>query len=91
MPSLTRLSPSVIVTIRRGALRRRAIALAASGSVGETIAPRTKATAQGMPSIIVWATTATVTMVASTSPMASVEIVRRSRRRSRSDEKKAAE
>ena len=39
MPSLTRLSPSTMVTSLRGTPRRRAIEVAARGSVGETIAP----------------------------------------------------
>lgn len=81
----------MMVTSRRGALSRRAIAVAAKGSVGETIAPSAKAAAHGRPSTTACMTTATVTVVASTSPMASVEIVRRSARRSRSEEKNAVE
>ena len=41
VPSLTRLSPSMIASGLRGAPRRRPISVAASGSVGETIAPST--------------------------------------------------
>ena len=41
--SLTRLSPSTIVTIRRGTPSRREIAVAAIGSVGATTAPSTNA------------------------------------------------
>ena len=47
--SLKRLSPSRMFTIRRGAPTRRMIAVAAAGSVGETIAPSAKAIAQGRP------------------------------------------
>ncbi len=39
------------VTTRRGALWRRAIAVAASGSVGATIAPSVNAAAHDSPSI----------------------------------------
>src|ERR671912_399124 len=53
--SLTRLSPSRIVTMRRGTPRRWATAVAAMASVGETIAPRTKAAAHGSP-VAVWTT-----------------------------------
>ena len=67
------------------------IAVAASGSVGATIAPRANAAAQGRPSTIAWATTATAKVVTRTSPIESIEIARRSARRSRSDEKNAAE
>src|SRR5438067_13223590 len=41
VPSLTRLSPSITAIRRRGRPRRCAIAVAAVGSVGETIAPST--------------------------------------------------
>ena len=46
VPSLTRLSPSMIASARRGTPKRRPIADAASGSVGETTAPSTNAAAQ---------------------------------------------
>ena len=49
VPSLTRLSPSMIAIGRRGTPRRRPIDVAASGSVGETTAPRTKAVAHERP------------------------------------------
>jgi hypothetical protein len=49
VPSLTRLSPSMIATARRGTPYRRAIAVAARGSVGETTAPRTKPAAHESP------------------------------------------
>jgi hypothetical protein len=52
--------------------------VAATGSVGATIAPSAKAAAHGRPPTTSWATTATATIVASTSPMASIEIDRRS-------------
>ena len=51
---------------------------AASGSVGATIAPRANAAAHGRSSISACATTATATAVASTRPIASSEMVRRS-------------
>ena len=47
--SLTRLSPSIMLTSRRGAPSCRVIAVAATGSVGETIAPSANATAHGRP------------------------------------------
>ena len=90
MPSLTRLSPSISETIRRGAPSREVISVAASASVGETIAPRVKATAQGRP-IQACATTATAAMVVATSPKASSVIGRLFWRRSRSEVKKAPE
>ena len=67
----------MIVMSRRGTPSRRAIDPAATGSVGETIAPSTKAVAQLMPSITAWATSATATVVATTSPTASRPIGRR--------------
>jgi len=76
---------------RRGAFWRRAISLAASGSVGETIAPSANATAHGIAGTSAWMATATTTVVASTSPTASSEIARRSARRSRRFAKNAAE
>ena len=88
---MIRLSPSRMVTIRRGTLSRCAIAVAATASVGETIAPSTNAVPQLIPPMAAWATTATVTIVASTSPIASRDIGRRFARMSRSDEKNAAE
>jgi len=79
----------MIVTTRRGAPSRAAMAVAATGSVGETIAPSTKATGHASP-MTTCATSATLTIVASTSPTASNEIGRRFARRSRSDEKNEA-
>ena len=49
--SFSRLSPSRIVTIRRGTARRAATAVAAISSGGATIAPSAMATAHGMPGI----------------------------------------
>ena len=79
-----------MVAMRRGAPMRRMTAVAATGSVGETIAPSANAAAHGSPATTAWATTATETVVTSTSPTASVEIGRKSARRSRSDWKNAA-
>ena len=70
MPSLTRLSPSITDVTFRGTPRRRAIVVAASGSVGETMAPSANAAAHGRPAIAACATTATATVVRSTSAIA---------------------
>ena len=91
MPSLIRLSPSITETIRRGTASRRATVVAATGSVGATIAPSANAAAHGRSSISACATTATVHIVASTSPIASIEIARISRLRSCRFAKNAAE
>ena len=71
-----RLSPSTIDTSRRGTPKRRAIAVAAMGSVGETIAPSTNAELQERPSIAACATAATTTVVTITSPTESRPIGR---------------
>ena len=55
---------------------RPAIAVAATGSVGETMAPSTNAAGHDMPSITACATSATAPAVASTSPIASMLIGR---------------
>ncbi len=47
--SFTRLSPSRIVTIRRGTPSRWAMDVAAIASVGETMAPSTKAAGHDSP------------------------------------------
>src|SRR5215217_7968222 len=86
--SLTRLSPSRIVTMRRGTPRRWATVVAAMASVGETIAPRTKAATHGIP-MTVWTTAATPKVVISTSPTASSEIGLMLARKSRHDVKSA--
>ena len=90
MPSFTRLSPSTIETSLRGTPSRRAIAVAASGSVGDTIAPSTNAAGHVSPSTTACATTATPTVVATTRPTARSPIGRMFARRSRSDVKNAA-
>ena len=69
---------------------RDAIAVAATGSVGETTAPSTKAASHDMPSTTSWATTATPTIVKITRPIASRLIGLTLSRSSRSEEKKAA-
>ena len=88
--SLISASPSRIETSRRGTPSRRAIAVAATGSVGPTMAPSANAACQLRP-IISCATTATTTIVARTSPIDSIEIVRRLARRSRRFAKNAPE
>src|SRR3954452_7507797 len=83
-------SPSMMTTKRRGAPMREAIAVAATASVGATIAPSVKATGHDRPTIS-WATSATPSIVKSTQPTASSEMGLRLAWRSRSDEKNAAE
>ena len=83
-------SPSTTTTTRRGSPSREAIAVAATGSVGETIAPSTNAAAHDMPGTTAWTTTATATQVTSTRPTESAEIGPTLRRRSRSEAKNAA-
>ncbi len=80
----------MIAISRRGSPSRWAIAVAAVGSVGETIAPSTKAVGQVSSGMTAWATTATATVVASTRPTARVEIEPAFARSSRSGVKKAA-
>jgi hypothetical protein len=67
------------------------MAVAASGSVGETMAPSANAAGQPSPSMAAWATTATAAAVTRTSPTAAAEIARASARRSRGEEKKPAQ
>ena len=69
MASLTRLSPSMMAASRRGTPRRRAIEVAAIGSVGETTAPRTDAAGHGRSTTAQCATTPTTRVVAPTRPM----------------------
>lgn len=76
--------------MRRGMPSRCTIAVAATASGGERIAPSVKATAQGRPSAAC-ATTPTTVVVASTRPSASSAIGRRLARKSRTEVKKAAE
>jgi hypothetical protein len=65
------------------------IAVAATGSVGETMAPSANASGHDIP-ITSCATTATVPIVSSTRPIDAIEIPRRSSRSARRSEKKAA-
>ena len=88
--SLSRLSPSSTVTIARGTRSRLKIAVAATASGGETIAPRVKATGQSRPGTSACATTATTATVARTRPMASEAIGRAWARKSRIEVKNAA-
>src|SRR5207237_3477698 len=88
--SLTMLSASITVTMLRGSPRFFAVALAATASVGETNAPRTKATGHGSP-MRPCATTATTVVVASTRPTESNKIGRRLARNSRHEVSHAEE
>ena len=90
VPSLTRLSPSISETMRRGTPSRPAISVAASASVGETIAPSVNATGQDRPTHSC-ATRATAAIVTPTKPNASKAIARRYVRKSRSEVKNAPE
>jgi hypothetical protein len=72
-----------MVTSRRGRPNLPAIWVAGGGSGGDTMAPRAKATPQPIPPTSEWTTTATVTMVATTSPTASSRIGRQWARSSR--------
>jgi len=90
VPSFMRLSPPTTVPTRSGTPRRRKIASAATGSVGERIAPSTKANGHDSPTTK-WAAAATAKIVASARPTASSEIALRCARRSSGEEKKPAE
>ncbi len=83
--SFTRLSPSRIVTTRRGRPTRRATAVVATASGGATTAPRAKAAAKDRPGTTQRATTATTSAVNATSPTDSRPIGRRLRRTSMSE------
>ena len=76
-------SPSSTFTSVRGTPSRRAIAVAATGSVGPTIAPSANAAGHESPSISACATHATTSTVAITSPIESNAIGRRFVRNSR--------
>lgn len=89
-PSLIRLSPSRIVTIRGGAPSRCITAVAATGSVGDTAAPNASAAAQPTSGTSAWTVAATATVVTVVSPNASVKIGTASARASRGAVKKAA-
>src|SRR5437762_13747291 len=69
--SFRRLSPSRIDTTRLGTARRWAIAVAATASGGETIAPRAAASGQDMPGTNAIAMTATTPALTATRPIAS--------------------
>jgi hypothetical protein len=64
------------------------IAVAAAGSVGDTIAPSAKLTAHGSPTTS-WAMNPTAAVVASTSPIAFSEMTRASSRSARRSVKNA--
>ena len=82
VPSLTRLSPSRMETSLRGSPARRATALTATASVGDSTAPRAKAMARGMATTVT--VTAPITRVdVMTSPMASASTGLLTLRRSR--------
>jgi hypothetical protein len=72
--SFTKLSPSMIAIKCRGIRKRSSTGAEASSSVGATIAPSTKATGHDMPGTTACNATATMTVVASTSPIASIPI-----------------
>ena len=90
VPSLTRLSPSRIVTTRRGMATRRASAATATASVGARMAPSAKASDRGRPGTIAVATAPTATDVSSTSPTANAKIGCRNRRKSMYDVERAS-
>ena len=75
------LSPSIIVIRRLRSPTLRAVALAATASVGEVNAPSTKATGHESPTTA-WATAATTMVVTSTSPTESSKTGRREKNRS---------
>ena len=81
--SLKRDSPSMRVTTTRGAPSRRKTLVAASASVGATIAPSAKAPPQPRSGTIACATTATHTIVKTTRPIERRAIGTRFARRSR--------
>jgi hypothetical protein len=74
-------------TSRRGTPSRRAIVIAARGSVGETMAPSANAAAHGRPGTTACIATATAHIVSSTSAQASSEMARALARISRSEAK----
>ncbi len=89
--SLSRDSPSTISRTRAGAWTRWKVASAATGSVGATTAPSTKAPAHGSPPTTAWAITATPPIVASTSASDSQPSAERSARSSCGEALKPAE
>ena len=88
--SLTRLSPSRIVTMRRGSPTLRAIVVAATASGGATTAPSANAAAQPISGRTAWTSTATPAVVKSTSPTLSRAIGRLFVRKSTNDVRMAA-
>src|SRR3989454_2103492 len=88
--SFTMLSPSRIVTRRRGSGRRLRKAVAAATSGGDTTAPRANADAQGNPGTARRATQATTAVTNSTWPTPSNRIGRRLARTSRYNAKSDA-
>src|SRR4029077_13275220 len=78
------------VRITRGAPSRRKTVVAASASVGPTIAPRVKAAAQLRSGIIACTTTATMTIVKITRPIERRKSGAKLARRSRLGESAAA-
>ncbi len=90
VPSLMRLSPSMRVMSRRGTPSRWVIEIAASGSVGDTIAPNANAAAHGTSGTAQWIAAATAHIVSSTRTTALSVIARALWRRSRTDAKYAA-
>src|SRR3989454_836440 len=88
--SFTMLSPSRIVTRRRGSGRRLRKVVAAATSGGDTTAPRANADAQGNPGTARRATQATTAVTNSTWPTPSNRIGRRLARTSRYDAKSDA-
>ncbi len=76
--------------MRRGMLSRERIAVAATASGGDTIAPKTNAAAQGISGINALSAAPTTSVVASTRPMASSEMVRRLALKSRHEVSSAA-
>jgi len=77
--SFIRLSPLSTVVRRAGTRSRSVMALTATASVGETIAPSAKAIASGRPGTSHHATKPTAMVVKITSPMARVRMARRAR------------
>ena len=74
--SLTRLSPSSTVATRPGTPSRPMIAVVATASGGETMAPRTNASGHPSPGTTQCAAAATAAVVASTRPTANSEMGR---------------
>ncbi len=83
--SFTMLSPSRIVTMRRGIGRRRRNAAAAATSGGDTTAPSANADAHGSPGTAKRATQATAAVANSTCPTPSKRMGRRLARTARKD------